>query len=95
MQLINFPLLALFAASGAFALPTEQNENAAGMTARHVEGSCLGIFLPLCAGARDIGTDNCKCSGMVAPCRNWKCPWDGPRSIMNCDSAGNGCQWVN
>ncbi|KAM7203236.1 hypothetical protein V8F33_002227 [Rhypophila sp. PSN 637] len=48
-----------------------------------------------CNGARDIGRDNCICKGMTPPCGNWKCGWDGPRSIMSCGSKGSGCQWVN
>ncbi|RYP24608.1 hypothetical protein DL765_000434 [Monosporascus sp. GIB2] len=92
MQLTSFSLLALCAA-GAFALP----EPVADMVERdpgHLEARCVAN-LPNCQGASYVGDDNCHCDGQKAPCGNWKCGWNGPRSILNCGSQGSGCTWIN
>lgn len=84
MQLISFSLLALFAA-GAFALPADQSvADVAARDASHIiEARCKNADKPLCNGARHLGNDSCKCRGQIKPCGNWKCGWDGPRSIVS------------
>jgi len=85
MQITSFSLLALFAA-GAFALPAAE-EPATDLTARGeghiILARCSNADKPLCNGARHLGQDNCKCKGQIKPCGNWKCGWDGPRSIVS------------
>ncbi|KAK3292483.1 uncharacterized protein B0H64DRAFT_477611 [Chaetomium fimeti] len=98
MQLTTTLILALHAATSAWALP-EPAAAANKVTARNnagaaLEGRCVAN-LPNCQGATYVGDDNCWCDGQVAPCGNWKCGWDGPQSILNCGSEGSGCTWVN
>ncbi|KAK4458533.1 hypothetical protein QBC42DRAFT_308508 [Cladorrhinum samala] len=96
MQLTGFSVLALFA-FGALAMP-EPVKAGADVVERD-EGLLMArackATLPNCQGASYLGNDNCKCGGQKAPCGNWKCGWDGPKSILNCGSQGSGCQWIN
>ncbi|KAK4031251.1 hypothetical protein C8A01DRAFT_42270 [Parachaetomium inaequale] len=98
MQLTNIISLLALIAAGASALPEPVANMAEDIVERDsgnlIEARCKAN-LPNCQGASYIGDDKCKCQGQIAPCGNWKCGWNGPKSILNCGSKGSGCQWIN